>query len=366
MQTEGNAAVDHQQAAGAPTDVDARSGSTLRWAVGTATVTSALGLVVGALLLSGTVASARVAEVVMPPLPAPDAEVLRTAKAVLASTTSAGGPSSAGAEVAAATTTTAAPSTAVAVPTTVAPAPTTTTAPLAPGSPAVANPWLAPSMPLPDPATAPVLGWGDSGPLVSVLQTRLAELGYRPGTDGSFDYPTWSAVLAFQKSEVLERTEEVDAATWARLAKPLAWRVTPSNRFPRVEVDIERQVAIVVLGRDHVVTLNTSTGNGEVYRNEWGGWDVAETPVGIYEVYGIYDEVVTAPLGQLYRPVYFIGGYAIHGSGYVPSYPDSHGCVRLANGDMDWVFDEVAHYGMPVAVYATMNPSVLPTQPFAA
>jgi lipoprotein-anchoring transpeptidase ErfK/SrfK len=36
-----------------------------------------------------------------------------------------------------------------------------------------------------------------------------------------------------------------------------------------------------------------------------------------------------APLGLLWRPYYFKGGYAVHGSQSVPTYAASHGCVRV-------------------------------------
>ena len=36
-----------------------------------------------------------------------------------------------------------------------------------------------------------------------------------------------------------------------------------------------------------------------------------------------------SPLGVLYKPMYFTGGYAIHGNPSVPPYPASHGCVRI-------------------------------------
>jgi peptidoglycan hydrolase-like protein with peptidoglycan-binding domain len=233
--------------------------------------------------------------------------------------------------------------------------------PLAPPpfSPARVNPWLRAATNLADPATAPVLGSGDTGPAVTVLEQRLTELGYRPGpVDDTFDRQTASAVLAFQKAENLERSGEVDAATWARLPAPQAWSVTATNIYPRVEVDIARQIVLVVFGPQDVRTLNTSTGGGYTYRNERGGLEVAETPIGDYRVYDAYDGTVKAPLGTLYRPLYFEGGYAIHGSPYVPSYPDSHGCVRLSNVDMDWLFDLVGK-GMPVSVFDTMDPVTL-------
>lgn len=233
-----------------------------------------------------------------------------------------------------------------------------TVAPAPAGSPWRVHPWLAPTMALPDPAAAPELELGQEDPAVAVLQRRLAELGYRPGpAEGTFGSATWSAVLAFQKAEGLERLGWVDAATWARLASPQAWRPTQSTRYPRVEVDLSRQVVLVVLGPEHVVTLNTSTGGGYSYPDEYGNWWVAHTPTGVYDVYSAVDGWVRAPLGTLYRPLYYDGGYAIHGSPFVPSYPDSHGCVRLSNDDMDWVF-ELAPDRMQVAVFETMDPAV--------
>ncbi|MGD9753217.1 MAG: peptidoglycan-binding protein [Acidimicrobiia bacterium] len=228
-----------------------------------------------------------------------------------------------------------------------------------PGSKEVVAPWLPPSMALPDPATAPAVGEGDESPEVELLERRLTELGYRPGIiDGYFSASTWSAVLAFQKTERLERTGAMDAETWARLAAPQPWRVTSSTRYPRVEVDLERQVVHVVFGPQHVQTLNTSTGGGYEYKNQYGYWEVAETPVGSYNVYRRYDGLEQAPLGSLYRPLYFEAGYAIHGSPYVPDYPDSHGCVRLSDEDQDWLW-ELAPDDLQVTVYETMDPERL-------
>jgi lipoprotein-anchoring transpeptidase ErfK/SrfK len=47
-----------------------------------------------------------------------------------------------------------------------------------------------------------------------------------------------------------------------------------------------------------------------------------------------------APLGRLYRPVYFYGGYAVHGSGSIPAYPASHGCARVSNPAIDMIWRE--------------------------
>ena len=57
-----------------------------------------------------------------------------------------------------------------------------------------------------------------------------------------------------------------------------------------------------------------------------------------------------APLGKLYRPLYFKGGFALHGSSSVPGYPASHGCVRTTNADQDYLWDTVPN-GAEVHIY---------------
>jgi hypothetical protein len=44
-------------------------------------------------------------------------------------------------------------------------------------------------------------------------------------------------------------------------------------------------------------------------------------------------------LGEIYRPKYFVGGVAVHGSNSIPNYPASHGCVRVSVPAMDWIWD---------------------------
>ena len=62
---------------------------------------------------------------------------------------------------------------------------------------------------------------------------------------------------------------------------------------------------------EHV--FNTSTGGGYTYM-EYGATDVAITPTGIFHTYRAVDGLVTDTLGQLWRPRFFTGGYAIQGT----------------------------------------------------
>jgi hypothetical protein len=98
--------------------------------------------------------------------------------------------------------------------------------------------------------------------------------------------------------------------------------------------------------------LNTSTGSGEAYASPRGGTAVATTPAGRFAINREIDGLREAPLGTLYRPKYFVGGIAIHGSGSIPARPASHGCARVTNGAMDLLWSSgLAVVGTPVLTY---------------
>jgi len=96
--------------------------------------------------------------------------------------------------------------------------------------------------------------------------------------------------------------------------------------------------------------FNSSTGSGEDFTWPDGTPAVAYTPTGDFSVLRRIDGMDEGPLGSLYRPLYFYDGWAVHGSGYVPAYPASHGCARVSNADEDWIWDNVPN-GAAVTVY---------------
>jgi lipoprotein-anchoring transpeptidase ErfK/SrfK len=172
---------------------------------------------------------------------------------------------------------------------------------------------------------------------VLALQRRLSALGYWLGTpDGSFGSLTQQAVWAFQKSAGLRRDGVVGPRTRAALAKGIRPRAT--LRGDGIEIDLDRQVLLVVRGGEVRTVLNTSTGNGEEYTSTSGHLALAVTPRGSYTVYRAVDGEVTNALGELWRPRFFHRGIAVHGSGNVPPWPDSHGCVRVSTAAMDMVW----------------------------
>ena len=165
----------------------------------------------------------------------------------------------------------------------------------------------------------------------AVLQVEqtLSELGYWiVKVDGVTDDSTRQAIIAFQKVEGLKRTGKISAGLIVALqnaSRPSA-RYTTDDRH--IEIDITRQVLLVVDGSQVVRILPVSTGNERPYV-EKGKRQIAHTPRGAFKIYRQIKGVRQAPLGTLYYPNYFTDGVAIHGSGSVPATAASHGCVRI-------------------------------------
>ncbi|MPY93793.1 MAG: L,D-transpeptidase family protein [Acidimicrobiia bacterium] len=196
--------------------------------------------------------------------------------------------------------------------------------------------------------TEPPLGPGASGPVVADLQSRLAALGYSIGAaDGGYGGRTSSAVMAFQKVEGLSADGVPGPETLARLSAPQG--SVPSGGGLRIEIDLARQVLFVVSGAGTTI-FNTSTGNNEPFEWPDGTPGLAYTPTGEFAVYHRVEGVDDGALGAMYRPLYFHTDWAVHGSGYVPAYPASHGCARVSNADQDWIWENVPN-GTPVVVY---------------
>jgi peptidoglycan hydrolase-like protein with peptidoglycan-binding domain/ribosomal protein L24E len=205
---------------------------------------------------------------------------------------------------------------------------------------------------LPLPLDTPVLGSGDTGPAVSQLQARLFGLGYWiSAIDGNYGLTTAQAVTAFQKLHDLPRTGVFDLRTKAVLS--LAGRPVPHSTSGYVlEVDKAHQVIIVARDGHADWVINTSTG-GDYQYSYGGNTYTATTPVGHYRILRQIDGLRVGRLGSLWRPKYFTGdGIAFHGSPSVPPEPVSHGCVRMTNAAIDWVWaNNVMPLGTDVWVY---------------
>jgi peptidoglycan hydrolase-like protein with peptidoglycan-binding domain len=160
------------------------------------------------------------------------------------------------------------------------------------------------------------------------VERRLSDLGYWTGVvDGLFDPATRSALIAFQKWEGRSITGQLTLDELEAIRTSAA----PKAREPgyeHVEVDLDRQVLLLVNEEGGVRVLPVSTGNGNSFLNE-GQTSIAYTPRGRFLVYDKEAGWSNGPLGSVYYPNYISGGVAIHGSRSVPIQPASHGCIRI-------------------------------------
>ena len=218
-------------------------------------------------------------------------------------------------------------------------------------SPAAVAADRSPSGPSATAAAQPTLRLGARGGAVVTLQKRLTALHYFDvsAADGVFGQNTYHAVIAFQKVQGLGRDGIVGSATWAKLARPYV----PAARYrlgtASLEVNLAKQVIYYVRNGAIQRIIDASTGSGKWYYSQ-GRWAKAVTPTGRFKIYSRYNGWQSGPLGSLYRPNYFYGGYAVHGMTSVPAYPASHGCVRMTVPTMDRMWSSL-RIGMPVAIY---------------
>jgi peptidoglycan hydrolase-like protein with peptidoglycan-binding domain len=156
-------------------------------------------------------------------------------------------------------------------------------------------------------AAYPTIRYRARGAAVTYLQQRLTALAYDVGgVDGIFGPDTLHAVYAFRKVQAIA----VDGV-------------------------------VVYLTRAGAVTriLDASPGKAST-----------PTPTGDHTVYRRINGWRQSSLGLLWRPNYFRGGYAVHGSTSVPTYAASHGCVRVTVAAMNRVWSQL-HIGERVHVY---------------
>ena len=165
-------------------------------------------------------------------------------------------------------------------------------------------------------------------------QELLRDLGYLgpDGVTGVLDERTAVAVLGFQKWVGLPRTGVLNAATARALER--ATRPSPLRRAPgrRIEVLLDRQVALLVENDRVLRVVHISSGAG------------GATPAGTFRVFRKERMSWSVPF-SVWMPwaSYFVGGIAFHEYADVPTYPASHGCVRVTRYDARMLYDFAAY-----------------------
>jgi hypothetical protein len=154
-------------------------------------------------------------------------------------------------------------------------------------------------------------------------------------------------VWALQKAAGTSRSGVTDYATYAAVSQGVQPQPRSSSGYV-IEVNINTDLVMFVNNGQVLYTLNTSTGGGYHY----GNGTVAITPTGHFHIYKAVNGLVVDSLGALWRPRYFTGGYAIHGDTSVPPVPVSHGCVRVSDEAINWIWTaDLAPIGTTFWVY---------------
>lgn len=191
------------------------------------------------------------------------------------------------------------------------------------------------------PALASELRAGDEGVEVGQLQERLLELGYWiDGVTDAYGEQTLHAVTALQKVAGLDRTGVFDSAT--RDALEAGTRPVAQSTSGRViEISLDDQILMIVQDGTVEQIFDTSTGRATF-----------PTPAGRYTIEKEVDGWHNAGLGSVYRPKYFHDGLSIHAYVEVPAFPASHGCSRVLEPAVNWIWDHGnVPVGTPVWIY---------------
>ncbi len=175
----------------------------------------------------------------------------------------------------------------------------------------------------------------------AAVQQKLANLGYLPpgAVDGLNGYRTQQAVIAFQSWEGLARDGIVGPQTQAALAN--AKRPKPQKSGPATRIEVYRQKGVTLLIRDGKTRRAVHTSSGA---------PSTPTPSGGYSVFRKEKNSWSVPFQQwLPYASYFNAGIAFHEYAQVPTYPASHGCVRVPAPEAKYLY-RFAKIGIAVVV----------------
>jgi lipoprotein-anchoring transpeptidase ErfK/SrfK len=206
--------------------------------------------------------------------------------------------------------------------------------------PAAPPPAEAPPAPAPEPAPAPT----PAPEPAPAAPPAAAPPAVAPPAAAPTAQPAKRQTAKQQKQAARRQAAAKRQAPAKRQAAASAGR----GGYTVLDVDISSQTLRIYKGGKLYRTVGVSTGSGKRYC-EKGKCGTAVTPRGTYRIYSFISGWRTAQLGKLYNPLYFKGGYAIHG-GRLPGYPASHGCVRVSYSTANWL-PSVAGIGSTVRIH---------------
>ncbi len=181
------------------------------------------------------------------------------------------------------------------------------------------------------------VGFGSTGPMVQLIQQRLAASHFYIPQTGVYDQGTGLAIDAYHRLLHWGTYQTVDNGTITYLLN--GWGRF-QVRFPSHGMHAEGNLSDQLLG-----LINGS--QVEYIFPISSGKPSTPTILGDFHVYSRVPGYL--PDGMYYSD-FFISGYAIHGYDPAPDYPASHGCMRLPIVDAIFVFNWL-NYGDWVDTY---------------
>lgn len=172
---------------------------------------------------------------------------------------------------------------------------------------------------------------GDTRAFVCV-EEEMQRQGFNVAVDGRIDALTVWSTFALDKAIGLPPDRSLGELELQRLLDGIRLEPRRPDLGPdHVEIDIARQLVLVIRGGEVAHILHTSTGK-------------RSTPT-VRGVFTVYEKRNVRQANRMYRPVFFHRGYAFHGYPEIPTYPASAGCARMFDGDMDflWPFLPMGH-----------------------
>jgi peptidoglycan hydrolase-like protein with peptidoglycan-binding domain len=183
-------------------------------------------------------------------------------------------------------------------------------------------------------------GEGARGLHVLLLQRGLAKLAFATPVTGYYDSATIRAVIAFHKTNGMGTSGVADSAVYHKVMRGrggFALRHPKAGRKGKhVEFDWSRQVLVLAK-------------RGRPYRIYHSSSGTPATPT-VFGKFHFYLQTPGTNAKGMVDSNYFIGGYAIHGYASVPTYPASHGCLRVPIPNARQIFDWI-DIGDPIFVY---------------
>ena len=163
---------------------------------------------------------------------------------------------------------------------------------------------------------SPHAGPGAHGDDVRLLHNGLRSLGFVAPSSSGFSDATRRAVIAFRKVNGMRRNGNATKPIYRKLlAGEGGFNLHYPGRGKHVEFDWSRQVLVLARGGRAQRIYHASSGK-------------SSTPT-VFGSFRFYRKDRGTNSHGMVHSSYFFRGYAIHGYKSVPTYPASHGCLRV-------------------------------------